>query len=229
MPRFLLLLALLFSMPVFSQGNLSLNAEQDTTIQLKNILIEKGIKKPKIKKIKIGKHIMTHYSFFSDDQFYYLTDSIPDGYLQQITLFFSEQAIKPKIGVRDYSTFKVHKTEFEITFYEVGDGCSLGSKVNIDPIPITLEESTNDRLKKIELNLAQYDFETSRFFICLKRITKIDASEIDTYYHAPVLYDTRDNYHYITDKTNEVYKKQKQICDSCFGLRMDIKTLTRDY
>lgn len=214
---------LLFALNVSSQDM------QKDTIPLKEILVDKSAKKPKIKKIKYGKHTQTYLLqdlFFTDDAVFYLTDSLPDGQIQQINLFFSQIALKPKFGSRDYKTLKVNKTEFEATIYEVNDDYSVGDKVNSIPIPIVLEESSDGDIEKVELNLAQYNFRVSRFYIYLKKITNTTCEEC--YYYAPVLYKTGDKYHYITEKRKDIYKKQKSDY-ACFGLQIDVETLTSYY
>lgn len=224
MNQFFVFFCLLFFAVTHSQ-----NPGKDT-IQLNEVLIVKGVKKTKLKKIKIGTHDLKYsdnYLFFNESNVLYLTDSLPEGYVQQVALFFVETAIEPKIGFRDYKTFKIHKTEYEITLYAVNDDYSVGEKVNIDPIHLALEETNSDKIKKVELNLAQYNFKTKRFYIALKRTT--DTACQKCYFHAPVLYRTGDKNHIITDYEKEVYKKHKKDCSSCYGLQMVVKTLTGDY
>ena len=227
MTRFLLLLLLFFSLPVFSQDDLSLNTVQDT-INLKDVLIEKGLKKPKLKKIKIGdKHHAFSSSPLSFAQYpvFFLTDSLPEGIIESLSLGFEPTTLKYSEANRFFK--KAFETEFEITLYEVGDDYSVGNKVNNEPIIVKVEESKTYGLKKVNLDLTSYNFKANRFYITVKKTTPITCDEC--YYFAPELYQTTSGNHFIAEKINKVYAKSEPYCYNCLGLRMQVKTLTKDY
>ncbi len=142
-------------------------------------------------------------------------------------MFFSEASINAKIGFIDSKTFKIEKTEFEVTLFEIGDDYRVGPKINSEPIHINLQETKSYRVKKIKLDLTPYNIKTKQFYIYLKKKTETNCKEC--YYYAPVLYKTRDGYHYIYNNSNRVYTKPDKACVFCYGLQMIIKTLTQDY
>ncbi|MCO6147225.1 hypothetical protein [Flavobacterium sp. NRK1] len=224
MNRLLIFFCFLFFSSLSAQ-----NLSKDT-IQLSDVWIEKNDKKPKIKKIKIGTYDLTRTDnilFFTEDPVYYFVDSLPEGKLQNITLFFSEASIDPKIGFIDSQTFKIEKTEFEVTLFEIGDDYKVGPKINSEPIHINLPETKSYRVKKIVLDVAPYNIITKRFYIYLNKKTKTNCEKC--YYYAPVLYKTPDGYHYIYNNNNRVYAKPDKACVFCYGLQMIVKTLTQDY
>lgn len=130
------------------------------------------------------------------------------------------------MGGRDYKTFKIEKTEFEVTFFEVKDNYDVGEKMNTKPIPVVLSETTNDRLIKVILDISAYNFRANRFYIQLKKITETTCKEC--YFHAPVLYKSSDGYRYIYGNLNNIYKKPDSNCVNCYGLQMIVRTLTQD-
>ncbi len=220
--RFLICFVALMPTILFSQ-----NLEKDV-IHLQDVVVEKDVKKPKVKKVKCGNFKQVYVNsnlYFTEDPVFYLTDSLPEGTIQVIKLFFTEIAHVIEFGGRDYSTFKVNKTEFEVTLYEVNDDYSVGEKVNSEPMLIALEECTNDRLKKVELDLSKYNYKTNKFFISVKKLT--DTSCRDCYYYAPVNYKAKDGYcRYLKAEENNIYKKKQ---DFSIGLQLEVKTLTSDY
>lgn len=220
--RFFVLFFGFVSSAMFSQS-----FDKDT-IRLKEVIVEKDFKKSKIKKVKYGRHKYVYVKselYFTNDPVFYLTDSLPEGTIQQITLFFTQITTKFEFGGRDYKTFKVNKTEFEVTLYEVNDDYSVGRKINSEPMLIVLEESTDDKLKKVDLDFSKHNYKTKRFFICLKKLT--DTSCEDCYYYAPLQYKTANGYClYIKEDAKDIYKKKE---DSCVGLQIEVKTLTSDY
>jgi len=200
------------------------------SIKLQEVLIEKKIKKAKIRSVHVGTNDLKYSDnilFFTNEPVFYLTDNLPDGYIQQIELFFVETAIDPKIGGRDYKTFKIYKTDYEVTLYEVKDNYDVGKKVNEEPINIVLEETSNDRIVKVKLNFASYNFKAKRFYIELKKITETTCEKC--YFHAPVLYKTNDGYHFIKGDINKIYIKSDSDPRCCYGLQMKIETLTQEY
>lgn len=203
------------------------------TVELHEVLIDKKIRKPKIKKIKIGRHRESNYIsnalYFDEDSVFYLTDSLPFGHIQQISLFFLTTSFKFDPELERYKNDSAKKTQFEVTLYEVCDNYSVGKQVNNEPIPIVLEGGKHNTvvLQKIELDLSSYNFKANRFFISLKKIT--DTTCEDCYFYTPALYKTKDGYHYISKQRKEVYKKLEPDCYDCLGLQMTVKTLTQEH
>lgn len=198
------------------------------TILLDDVLIEKGVRKPKLKNIKIGRRSPAFTSSpisFAEYPVYFLADSLPEGYIEQIALFFFQSSLKNTGDSRFFK--KVYKTEFEVTLYEVGDNYSVGKKVNEEPILIVLEESKQMRQKKVELNIIPYNFKASRFYIQVKKVIPITCD--DCYYHIPVLYQTKDGNHFVAGIIKQAYAKSEPYCFNCLGMQMEIKTLTKEY
>jgi len=220
--RLLIYFVVLMPTFLFSQS-----PERDI-IHLQDVVVEKDVKKPKVKKVKCGNFKQVYVNsnlYFTEDPVFYLTDSLPEGTIQGIKLFFKEIAHIIELNGRDYSTFKVNKTEFEVTLYEVNDDYSVGEKVNSEPMLIALEECTNDRLKKVELDLSKYNYKTNKFFISVKKLT--DTSCRDCYYYAPINYIAKDGYcRYLKAEENNIYKKKQDFSN---GLQLEVKTLTSDY
>lgn len=198
-------------------------------IQLDEVLIEKVANKPKLKKIKYidrGHTYLDHVLYFNFDPVLYLTDSLPEGYIQQIKLYFSGVGSHIGDGVK---SFKLSKTEFELTIYEVNDDYSIGKKVNTEPILLAFEEiekASAFTTKKVELDLTKYNFKASQFFIYLKKIT--DTSCDECYYYGPQLYTTGDKNRYIFFEEKKRFSKKQKDLDGK-RLQIEVKTLTSYY
>ena len=221
MNRYVFLLAIFFcsTCKLFSQD----------TILLNDVIIEKSYKKPKLKKINVwknnkGNHI-PHTLLFRRDSVYYLTDSLPKGEIKNLTLYFT--GTSSEINLEKYKTAKVLATDFEVTFYEVGDNYRVGKKINNEPFKISFEGGKGNSIvpDKVSLNLEQYNFNTQRFYTLITVTSKKDCE--NCYYYVPVLYKANDASRYVT-KGKPIYKKT-QNCAECFGLQMTVKILTQDY
>lgn len=196
------------------------------SITLNEVTVKnKILKKPKIKNINCGtdSKYLNSKLYFTDASIYYLIHNIPLGTLQEITITFSEICKNPPIGHRDYKTFKINKTEFELNIYEALDNDSIGSKINPDPISIVIPETRKDDLIKINLSISDLKLETDKFYIQLKRTT--DIGNPDLYFYALLLYRTDDRAIHKTADT-EIGE-----IDRWFnaGLKINLKTLTSEY
>jgi hypothetical protein len=210
------------------------NLEKDT-IQLHEVLLA-GKKTPKLKIIKRDnrKLRIRSLSYAQQPSEAYLIEDLPVGDINQITLFFC--FIKKKY-TQEYDILedrtnlkktKMQETKYEVSFYKVNDKNKVGEKINKEAILIDLPESTSWNDKKIVLDVSSLVINDTRFFVQLTRITDVPCDECPFY--APVLYDC--------GKKRSFYQPLEEIIvdDKSAGakgvitaLRMDIKTLTRDY
>lgn len=210
---------------------ISVKSYSQEPVEMSELLIEKTGKKPKLKTIKYKNNnsykYMSHDLFYNNDHILYLIDSLPEGNIQEIELYFSEIKNQKKFDYDDYKSFKVNKTEFEVTIYEVNNNYTVGNKVNAVPIPLVFEEIEKTKLstKKVKLDITPYNFKAHHFYIGIKKITKTTCD--DCYYYAPELYKTEDKNNYISIEHTEGFKKQDNW--NGYRLRTDIITLTSYY
>lgn len=222
--KYFTLITLLFNCSAL----LSQDLEKDT-IQLNAALINHSAKKPKIKKLKFNSSnkLLNYDLYFNYDNVFYLIDSLPEGYIQEITLYFSPFSKQMKNNDWESKSLKSNVTEFEVTIYEVNDNYSVGNKVTATPIHITLEESKKIsvfKTEKVKLDLCPYNFQVSRFFIGINKITETTCE--DCYYYAPQLHKTGNkNYLVIEDEAGH----KKQYSRNGLMLKSEIKTLTSNY
>lgn len=204
--------------------------EKDT-LKLEEAVAYRNNKKPKLKKFifrnnKFGVH-QFHDLYFHYPDCFYLIDSLAEGTIQEIALYFSAMKHN-QVYKQDYKSFKVNRTEFEVTLYEVNDDFSIGKKVNTEPIPIVFEEVEKARSKteKVEIDISPFDFKARRFYIGMRRITETSCK--DCYYYSPDFFKTGDDNSYIIYKNEkEEYKKAENKLG--FMLKSEVKTLTSYY
>lgn|GEM_PF-7033990 len=116
---------------------------------------------------------------------------------------------------------KTLKTDFELTLYRVSDEGELGDKINTVAIPIILDEKNSSAVRKIQLDISEYNLVDIKFFVLLKRIS--DASCDKCNYYLPATYPT-------DRKMIFTYNNKKQFValSQMNGLRIKIETLTRE-
>jgi hypothetical protein len=227
MTRFLLLLTLFFSLPVFSQGDLSLNAEQDT-IELKSVDVL--TKKPKLKTISFGKLRDTGtdpLSYFSGSYPYYLIEDIPYGTLKGFTFYFYGNNV---LSIKEYRGIKhdfITATDYKLSLYEVSSDNKIGKEIAV--FPLTIEEHKSDGIRKFNLDVSHLNLTSSRFFVRLEMITKQDCKEC--FYYYPLLVECEKKLIFHPKKEEIVVRDGIQEIQPILYRRLfvDIKTLTRDY
>ena len=210
------LLGLLLYNKSFSQ-----NFEKDT-IKLDSVVIDKS--KPKLKTVKLdGEQRANNAFYFSNPQALYLIEDIPYGELKELTLYFGSGNMMPE----GYS--KRLETVYTVDFYELNDANMPGRKVNAEPYTIAFDESRKPHVKKT-LDVSPLKFKTNRFFIRLDLVSSLPSDSNGIY--IPSIYQSDNKLYFMGDVEHvKVHEglQEKDASTTHFALRMQLKTLTREY
>jgi hypothetical protein len=205
------------------------NLEKDT-IQLHEVLV-KNVKKPKLKTIRIGSLDNTGMDMYNYSQNvfpYYLIENIPHGVIKEITFFFMDVRVSKEIDKRLFEKYTVTITEFDLYLFSITDDNTIGAAINNKPIPVVLEESHNDGVRKITIDVSSYAISDTRFFIQLKKSTPQPCDEC--YFYLPLIVSGSKNFCFLGGKDDvHITERQADNTGPAGGLYIELKSLTCDY
>jgi len=221
--RLLFLCIILFNLVQVSYSQETTDIYRDV-ITIEEVKITN--KKPKLKTIKFKKpwYGIPFPEFYLE--FYnhtYLVKDFPFGKVEEIILHFVKNTnfLYPKeIKGKNNSEYKKNEKnptpqKYKLIIYEANKDGNIGKQINSEDIEFTI--IGNGRIVKKTISVSKYNLETDNFFI---RLIPVEIIEKKRVAYSPILINGKE-YFYVTDKD----KKTK----SGYGLKMDLKVLTKEY
>jgi hypothetical protein len=183
------LILLIITSVAFAQDSINFKKP----VELKEVVILKE-KKQKLTKIKFGNPKSDIYILLADylDERNptYLINDLPECTLKTIKLFFADTRISTKSGKHLLESYVINKTDFNLYLYENDNG-QIGSQINPEPILVSVEESKNDNVKNVIVDVSNLNITSKSFYLKLEKITQTPCDEC--YFYLPILYTSGKN------------------------------------